>query len=363
MQGRAPGEPLTTFIFAGQTDRMDKMSTQKKKLTITDVAAALDVSKTTISRAISGKGRIGAETRKRVLEFIEENGYVPNVVAKGLAQSRTYNIGLCIPKDSTVTDLPFFNRCMIGVTGYAGEMDYDVVVTMISNKDISALQRLVENRKIDGAIVTRTLVNDPAVELLKDEQMPFVTIGSYIDPEVVQIDNDHRLACNTLTSILFRQGMKKIALLCGNANHVVTANRLKGFVDACNEAGIKNPASHVFRDNEGPLLEKNVDLILDEEYDCIICMDDSLCMRVLDKLKAEGVSVPNDIYVASFYNSKALERNIPAITSLKFDAKELGATAARILIEMLAGREVAGKTLLGYEILIKESTQAGEIRE
>ena len=66
-----------------------------QKMTISDVAEALNISKTTVSRAISGKGRIGAETRRRVLEYIEEHNYKPSVIAKGLAQSKSYNIGSC----------------------------------------------------------------------------------------------------------------------------------------------------------------------------------------------------------------------------------------------------------------------------
>ena len=68
------------------------MESEKKNITISDVADALGVSKATVSRAISGKGRIGDETRQRVLAYIEEHDYKPNVIAKGLAQSKTFNI-------------------------------------------------------------------------------------------------------------------------------------------------------------------------------------------------------------------------------------------------------------------------------
>ena len=70
-----------------------------KNLTIGDIAQALGVSKTTVSRAISGKGRIGEETRGKVLDYIEAHHYRPNVVAKGLAQNKTYNLGLVLPGD------------------------------------------------------------------------------------------------------------------------------------------------------------------------------------------------------------------------------------------------------------------------
>ena len=91
-----------------KTFRNDKL--EMKKITISDVAEALQVSKTTVSRAISGKGRIGEATRQKVLEYIEANDYKPNVIAKGLAQQKTYNIALAIPGDCNLVDMPFFQN-------------------------------------------------------------------------------------------------------------------------------------------------------------------------------------------------------------------------------------------------------------
>ncbi len=329
----------------------------KKKITIEDVALALGVSKTTVSRAISGKGRVGEATRNRVLLYIQENGYVPNAIAKSLASSRTYNIGLSMPEEYSLIDLPFFQKCMMGICEYAGNNDYDVVITKTGADDVSQLARMVDNKKVDGVIISRTLIKDAPVELLKEKGIPFVTIGSSNDQEVIQIDNDHESACAMLTSILFKQGIEKIALLCGDSTHVVTNSRCRGFVKALREAGVKEPEEYVFKETTGNYLEKVVNEILDKEYDCILCMDDSICLRVLDILKNEGVEIPKDIKVASFYNSSTLERNTPSITSLKFDAKELGITAAKVLIDVINEREVSKKTLLGYEISMKESTR------
>ena len=78
------------------------------KMTIDDIAEALGVSKTTVSRAISGKGRISAATTARIRDYIEQHNYKPNVVARGLAQQRTYNIGVVCPMDYEIFDLPFF---------------------------------------------------------------------------------------------------------------------------------------------------------------------------------------------------------------------------------------------------------------
>ena len=129
------------------------MDTEEKKIyTIEDIARELGVSKTTVSRAISGKGRIGQATRERVLKFIEEHDYRPNVLARGLAQKKTYNLALLLPKDYAVTEFPFFKDCMNGICEVASEHDYDIIISMVSGEDISQIQRLELNRKVDGMI-------------------------------------------------------------------------------------------------------------------------------------------------------------------------------------------------------------------
>lgn len=327
------------------------------KITIADVAEALGVSKTTVSRAISGKGRIGAGTKERVFAYIAEHDYVPNLVAKGLAQSRTFNIGITVPEEFALVDLPFFKKCLMGVCGYASTVDYDVVVSMTSMNDISQLERMVNNRKVDGVILSRTLIKDIPAEFLKSKGIPFVTIGSCDDPEVIQVDNDHEAACRELTNILLLQNVGRIVLLCGDQRHVVTQKRLKGFMDAMEERGVEVTPDMIRYDSDGIYADRIIDGVLTKQYDCILCMDDSICERVLDRLKQENISVPGQVKVASFYNSSVLERNTPSITSLQFDAQELGRVACRTLLDMIDGREVPGRTLLGYEISMKESTK------
>lgn len=331
------------------------------KITITDVADALGVSKTTVSRAISGKGRIGSETRERILAYIDEHEYVPNVVAKGLAQSKTYNIGITLPDDYVLTDLPFFKKCLMGVCEFAGMADYDVVVSMVSTNNISQLERIVNNHKVDGIILTRTLTKDIAAEFLKAKKIPFVTLGTSEDNDIVQIDNDHETACRELTSLLLMQKVGKIVLLGGDRRHVVTRKRYKGFEDAILKSGQKVTPDMVYYDVDGNSIDRIIDEVLSRRFECILCMDDSICERVLDKLKKERIHVPDAVRVASFYNSTVLEKNTPSITSLQFDAQELGRVAAKTLLNMIDGSGFQKKTLLGYEISIKNSTMRKDI--
>ena len=120
----------------------------KKNITIADVADALGVSRTTVSRAISGKGRIGKDTRDRVMEYIQEHNYKPNVIAKSLAQSKTYNLCVVMPGDYGVVDLTFFQQCLFGIQQIAGAMEYDILLSIckdtIHNSKICASWPQVE---------------------------------------------------------------------------------------------------------------------------------------------------------------------------------------------------------------------------
>ncbi len=331
---------------------------EQTKITISDVAEALGISKTTVSRAISGKGRVGETTKQRVLHYIEQNNYTPSVVAKGLAQSKTYNIGWVIPGDTADKDLPFFQRCMVGVSEMASTRDYDVVVSMVFDKDISQLERLVRNNKVDGIILSRTLVEDSQVQFLRQKDFPFVVVGSYNDDCVIQIDNSHVNACKEITSILLMKGIKNPCLIGGSRNHVVNRNRYLGYCEgfrSCHK--ICKPEMVIWEADSAFLIENAVDDMLQKNTDCIVCMDDYICHMVLNKLHRDGVVVPDQVKVASFYNNSVLDNNQPAITTLQYDPKELGEIACRTLLEYIAGYEVPKKVMLGYEVLLRESTQ------
>ena len=329
----------------------------EKKLTISDVAEALGVSKSTVSRAISGKGRIGKTTRERVLTYIEKHNYKPNVLAKGLAQLKTYNIGVMLPEDYSVVDLPFFQTCLIGIEETAVSMDYDILLTMSRESDCGQLVRMVENHKVDGIVLMRTFTKDIHIEYLKSQGIPFVTVGSTNDQDVIQVDNDHKNACRELISILLMKKLSRIGLIGGIESHVVTQNRLKGYIEAHKEAGIALNQDIVFVNVEKEIMiQRAVEKLLQEQVDCIVCLDDAVCMHVLNKLRKEHISVQKQMKVASFYDSSILENNLPSITSLSFNARELGTVACKTLMELIEGNAVKQRTLLGYEVILKEST-------
>ena len=104
-------------------------------------------------------------------------------------------------------------------------------------------------------------------------------------------------------------------------------------------------------------VDRAVEEALHLEAECILCMDDAICSQVLRKLRQEHKKVPTDIRVASFYNSSVLENNVPSITSLSFNARDLGIEACKNLLQQIEGEDVKERTLLSYEVVLKESTK------
>ncbi|WMC93755.1 LacI family DNA-binding transcriptional regulator [Kineothrix sp. MB12-C1] len=329
------------------------------KLTIKDVAESLGVSESTVSRAISGKGRIGEATRKKVFDYIEKHNYMPGINSNGLISGRTHNIAWVMPGDCDTVEIPFFQHCMLGLLEVVETFSYHLIVTVSGWSDISHLEHLVNNRKVDGVVLARTNVDDLAIKFLKEKGIPFLTIGSYDDNEVIQIDHDHRSACEELTSMLLLKGYQRVGLIGGSRKLIVNLNRYQGYADALTKVGKVPNSSLIYMDVENYVAaEIAVEELLRKEVECILCMDDAICLYVLNKLHKEMIEVPRHMKVSSFYNSNLLESHIPAVSSIEFDARELGRNAGKILIDYMEGKAVETKNLLGYEIGLKESTKS-----
>ncbi len=329
-----------------------------KKLTMDDVAKELGVSKTTVSRAVSGKGRIGEETRQRVLDYIAQHNYKPNVMAKGLANNRTYNIGMVLQADLLSSDLPFFPKALKGISEVAAKEEYDVIMTLVDTNDLSRLARVIENHKVDGLILMRTLQDDKPAEMLKKSDIPFVTMGLSDDPQVFQVDNDHVDACRELTSILLLKGLRKIAVVSGDTNYVINRKRLEGFYKAHEELGYTPDESLIFTDVDSELFAARVtDTILMRNVNCIIGADDLLTSLVLKKLEEENMMIPEDMRLASFHDSQLLKAARAGITAIKFNTEELGRETCKVLLRRIRGEEVPQVTKLAYEVAMRESTK------
>lgn len=329
---------------------------EKKSYTLSDIARELGVNKATVSKAISGKGNLSAETRARILEFTEKCGYRPNAVAQSLARSRSFNIGLMMPGPDDRGDGAFFHDCLGGVCRVASENGYDVLLILGEESGTAGLSRLIDNRKVDGVIAMRTLVKSPIVDFLKETRLPFVLIGPTTDPDVTSVDNDNRSASRALTAQLIASGAERLLLLGGDENHCVTHSRLLGFREACRAAGL--PEQPVLLNLSGSEALSGAP-ILDalSRADAAVCMDESICNLLMLQLRLLGIRVPEQLQVVSLYDSPLLAGCIPTVTSLRFDARSLGALAAEKLVAALDSRPQRQLPAPGFRILSRGSTK------
>lgn len=336
--------------------------TQKQNLTIDDIARELGVSKTTVSRALSGKGRIGAETRERVLAFTQQHNYRPSAAAKGLAESRTYNLALVLPKSFIKLDLPFTRMSMSAICEEAFLHDYNVLVCLSTDENPDSLLRTLDNRKVDAVILSRTVENDILVDILVERGIPFATMGSLPAAKqgkaAVEADHDQVSGCRAFSKNFLTSAEGKIALLGNDLNYMVNQSRLAGFRQAVQELGISDERIYLRTglNNEADCLVA-ADEMLKLGVRHILTMDDDICIRVLKRLKERKVRIPDDIQVASLYDSDQLLHHEPPVSALQFDAAELGQIVCRELLRYLRGESYHPTPILGYRICLRSSTR------
>lgn len=338
---------------------MAESETPWKKLTIEQIATALGVSKTTVSRALSGKGRVGEETRTRVFAYVKDAGCDPSTLTRCSVRCTSHNLSLVIPSHFVQLDLPFLRKCMGGICRMATQRGYDILLCFADPSDMTQLQRQLEAKKVDGVILARTLISDPCLALVRTYGIPYAAMGRIEDePEALQVDNDHVGAAWELTRLLVQKGLRRIAYLGGSDNYTVNIDRFRGYFQALEESGITPEPELICTGIEDD--EQRLDALeaaLERSPECILCSDDAVAVIVLKELQRRGLRVPEDIRLASLYDSEILLNSNPTITAVQFDAAALGAAVGRLLLDHMAGRVTANRQMQGYQVILRESTK------
>ena len=334
--------------------------TIKPSLTIDDIARELGVSKTTVSRAISGKGRSSAATRDRVQAYIEEHNYRPNASAKSLAESRTYNLALVLPREFIKLDIPFIRQTMSAICDEAFNYDYNMMICLASDSESTPLTRTLDYRKVDGVILTRTVEDDPIVELLIKRDIPFATLGSlplkYQGKAVVEADHDQIGGCCAFSKAVLAGNPGRTALLGNDLNYIVNQSRMSGFRKACQELNLSMDQTPVRMGiNDLDNCREVVEELLAQGVRRFLCMDEDICTRTMTVLTSNGLTVPGNAQIACFSDAEQLRCAVPPVSALSFDATELGRAACRELIRALNDDSYDPKPLLGYKIHLRHS--------
>lgn len=326
---------------------------REKGLTVESIAQVLGVSKTTVSRALSGKGRVSEETRARVREFIDRGGGT----GQPPERRRTNTLMMVIPPRFVELDLPFVRRCLKGIGYAADQWSYDLLLCLADGNTASRLERQLSQRKADGAVLFQTLsTNDPCMALLRRYNLPYVVLGRSDDDSVLQMDSDNVGAAREMTQLLLRMGMRRIAYLYDDDESTVNIDRLQGYSQGLREAGIAVDQKLIY---SGLMTEAQrvnaLESALGQRADCLLCCDDRMAIYLSTLMAQRGIPCPGQMRLASLYDSDILQWS--SITAVQFDSVALGASACRLLLDSIENRAVIPRQVQQYQIILRESTK------
>ena len=334
--------------------------TMGKKVIIQDIARAANVSITTVSHALSGKGRLPATTRERVRQTAERLGYRANSQARGLATGRSMTLAVQVAGSQSgilVPDFQYFVELLNAASARAIEKGYGLVLapTGAGADGVRALA-------LDGVIVV-----DPTGDelLLESHDAPLVTTGRVpgVQESGAWVDTDHRAGTRrVLDHFVESAGSSRPALLTTSSNQSYVEDITVAYRDWCSERGL-NP---IVRRVEGTPTETAASEAAVELLggscppDAIYATFDRMALGVLLACREIGISVPDDLAVAALTDSPLLCSTSPQVTALDLDAPEIGRRAVDLLLGLIENEEGAQSSrrrLVPSTLVIRESTR------
>ncbi|TDL35338.1 LacI family transcriptional regulator [Jeotgalibacillus sp. S-D1] len=337
-------------------------------VTIKDVAKFANVAPSTVSRVIANNPRISDKTKEKVRAAMEELGYHPNFIARSLANQSTQVLGLVTPGSSDVFfQNPFFPTVLRGLSEGAHEKQY--ALQLVTGKDEEAIYngvvQMVQGGRVDGVVLLYSKVEDRILMYLRERKFPFVMIGKpfkFVD-EITHVDNDNFQATKDATDYLLSLGHERVAFIGGDVNLVVTVERLLGYENALEKAGIPYRDDYVL--HESFLLEGGQDAVcelmelpLSERPTALVVADDLMALGVLNTLNKVGISVPDDLSILSFNNVLISEMSRPPLSSVDIKIFDLGYQASRSLIKRIENPdEPYQRIIVSHEIVKRSSTE------
>ena len=334
----------------------------KQRTTIRDIAKALSLSTSTVSRALADRWDVNPETRKAVLELAEKLHYYPNPVSLNLKRRQTFSVGVVIPEFIN----SFFSEVIMGIQSVLEPCGYQVLISQSNESSETELKNLkaLESKMVDGFIISISKeTNDVTYfEHLIETQIPvafFNRIDKRLPASNVIID-DYKWSF-LVTEHLIGQGCRRIAHLAGPTNLDIAKNRLHGYVDALDKHNIPKDENLIIPC--GLLMENGILgamklLELPQLPDGIFAVNDPTAIGAMQTLKKNGIKIPEGMAVAGFTETKSAVIIEPNLTTVEQPTYEMGKTAAELLLEQItADSETPRRTVvLEAKLNIRESS-------
>lgn len=316
-----------------------------KQCTIRDVAKLAGVSVATASRAMGDSDYpVSPQLRQRVREAAQTLNYVPNTVAKSLRQANCRDIGVIVPNISN----PFYLQAILGINEVLSEAGYNMILcnTMHQlDRERKCLRQLTE-RQVSGIILSSVSDDAQGIAEYAHRGVRFVMLDQKIGGiDCPSIHFDTRAGAKAATKHLIAQGHRRIVFASTPLTRWTRMEMLKGYRDALAAAGIAFDESLVYiYDSDGRQQEQELELTAGRSIatgmmeqgmpaTAVLCVNDMLAIGLIQTMRKNGVQVPEDISVVGFDDIPLAEALVPALTTVRYPAEEIGRLTAMVLLD------------------------------
>lgn len=329
-------------------------------VTIYDVAAASGYSLATISRVLNHPEKVRPATREKVLKVIEELGYRPNMIARGLASRRTTTVGVII-SDITRASVA---EMIGGIIDISETYDYSIKIFSIHDDiNVKDVMKNVVAEQVDGVLYLNDELSEESIEeikdILKQGNIPFVFANVLPeDKETASVAIDYLRAGYEMTKSLINQGKKHIYLLSTARRYTVNISKENGYLKAMTEFGLE---PMIFRTSGDTAINEAHfnEFFQDKQIDAALAVRNSIAVSFLNVAINKGYRVPEDIALASFQNTRYSVLSRPKLTVIDIPVYDIGAVAMRLLTKLMErkSKDVGNtKIVLPHNIIMREST-------
>lgn len=328
-------------------------------VTIYDVAREANVSMATVSRVVNANQNVKPATRKKVLKVIEELGYRPNAVARGLASKKTTTVGVIIPDISN----SLYAELARGIEDIATMYRYNIILSnsdQNENKELQLLETML-GKQVDGIVLMSDVISTELLNEMKRSPTPIVLAGSIDESATIaSVNIDYYGAAYEAVQKFIDNGHQKIAFVSGPFTSMINKEyKLKAYKEALTDAGIAYDENLVVECNnsydEGITA---VETLAPFEPTAYFVSNDEMSVGVIHGLEEQGKTIPQDVEIISYENSKLARMARPMLTSVAFPLYDIGAVSMRLLTKYMNNEEIEDKqVILPYRIEERKSTR------
>ncbi len=330
---------------------------------LSDIAKKLNISLTTVSRALNDHSEVSLKTKELVRKTAKEMGYVPNRMAQNLAMKKSHLISLLYDDyRESISYQSFTFEVIAGIRNYFGNTSYDLIMVPESSKDKNreSLKNICMSRRVDGLFVVGIRTDDSYISELKEDFIPVVVIDYPLSGKRISyVESDNIKGCELAVNYLVLKGHTNIAFINGHNLAAVSPVRFGGYKMALKKNGIPfRPELTIESDytEEGGFRAAKRLLEEKRNFSAVFAASDLMAVGAIKALQEENYRVPEDVAVIGFDDVFFAEYSHPGLTTVRQHKFELGYQGAKLLHKIIEHPDyIPKKKRIDVELIIRGS--------